>query len=171
MAGIVAGTMILGTACTANAAFDFDFSFTNTSSTSETKTVEDSDGNTYEVTHTVETVDGDTDEFYKNVPCEIFNETGEEIVGFFIVPSEADNWGTNIVEAVGEDFVLGENGHISGLTMDYHPDTTTFDVKMVFADGREAEFSKCKMEELDDAFHVNVDIVGNGNGSYTLYMI
>ncbi len=171
MVGMVAGTMILSTACTANAAFNFNFSYTNSKSTSETKTVEDSMGDTYEVTHTVETVNGETTEFFENVPCEIFNETEEDITALFIAPSEDDTWGENILEAVGDDFVLEENGHIWGMNMSYHPDTTKFDVKVEFANETSVEFKGCGMNELDDAYHINVEIVGNGDGNYTLYMV
>ncbi len=168
MIGLVAGAMVIGTSSTAFAGV-FDFSFSSSKSSSETTTVKDSLDNEYEVTHKIETVDGETHESYENVPIEVVNETEADIVEMNIVNSDADNWGDNWFDYLEEGYVLESEHFVCTLTMNYFMENPMVDIRFETADGSEIPFNEIDLRKLEDPEHIVLTLyVDEETGDYML---
>lgn len=122
----------------------------------EVMLVKDSDGNEYEVTHRIDRHNLDLVEYYENVPVQLINEVGVDIVGIYIASSEDEEWGDNWLEYIGEGAVIPNDDYVY-LTMNYAKNNMVLDVKLDLADENSIVFKEVDLTSLTGATHFEMN--------------
>jgi hypothetical protein len=75
----------------------------------------------------------------------LHNETGKTVKELYVSPHAEDNWGEDVL---GEDVL--ETGEEVDITFDRKEDAESWDMKVVFSDGKNSVWTKLKLTELTD---------------------
>lgn len=145
MTGLLTGSLLLGAASMVSA----DFSFTVSNSETNTVTVTDAMGNEYEVSHIVETINGETSDRYEHVPFILHNCTDVGISGIYMSSSDDDSWGANALSVFDDDYVLESDDATYGLTIHYEVDNPC-DIKIEMTNDMETVFEGLNFGDLLD---------------------